>query len=68
MKIDLAEKVKDNLRIFSKYIKIKRQRISTLWHQCGCLCLTQQEVGEVLNGGFLSVFTVEKVVDDWEEK
>ncbi|MBB6725585.1 hypothetical protein [Proteus mirabilis] len=67
--IALANRVKENPKGFYKYIKDKRvtrERIGPLKDQQGGLCVEPQEMGEILNEYFASVFTVEKDMEDIE--
>ncbi|XP_059826353.1 uncharacterized protein LOC132394340 [Hypanus sabinus] len=60
--VALAVKVKDNPKSFYRYIKSKRtvrDKIGPLEDQSGRLCMEPQEMGEILNGFFASVFTKE---------
>ena len=62
----LADKAKENRKSFYKYIKGKRvtmERVGPLKDQQGHLCADPQEMGEILNEYFSSVFTVEKGMD-----
>ncbi|XP_067869988.1 uncharacterized protein [Heterodontus francisci] len=69
--ISLADNIKKNPKRFYKYIKSKRvarERVGPLTDQCGNLRVEPQEMGEVLNEYFASVFTFEKVMEASEFK
>ena len=64
----LASRIKENPKVFYPYIKSKRvarERVGPLKDRGGNLCVEPEEMGEVLNEYFASVFTKEKdLVDD----
>ena len=62
----MADKAKENPKSFYKYIKgkrVTRERVGPLKDQQGHLCEDPQEMGEILNEYFSSVFIVEKSMD-----
>ena len=59
----VPDKAKENPKSFYKYIKgkrVTRERVGPLQDQQNHLCADPQEMGEILNEYFSSVFTVEK--------
>ena len=63
--MDLAGKIKENSKRFYSYIKSKRvarERIDPLKNQYGHLCVEPQEMGEIFNEYFSSVFTAESTM------
>eukprot|EP00061_Rhincodon_typus_P014192 g41064.t1 len=66
--IDLADKIRVNPKKFFKYIRGKREtreRTGPLKDQSGHACVEPQEMGDVFNEYFSSVFTVEKDMKTW---
>eukprot|EP00061_Rhincodon_typus_P013145 g39329.t1 len=65
----LVSKVKENPTAFYIYIKNKRitwEKVEPLKDKGGNLCLEAEDVGEILNEYFVSVFTQEKDMEDIE--
>jgi len=63
----LASQVKENPKAFETYIKnkkITRERIGPLKDKGRKLCLEAENVGEILNEYFASVFTEQMNVED----
>eukprot|EP00061_Rhincodon_typus_P008006 g30223.t1 len=64
----LANRIKENITAFNTFMKSKmvdRERVGPLKNKGGNLCAEPEEVGDVLNEYFVSVFTkVKELVED----
>eukprot|EP00061_Rhincodon_typus_P001467 g14874.t1 len=67
----LASTIKENPKAFYAYVRSKRMarvRVGPVRDSGGNLCMEPEEVGEILNEHFASVFTSEKDLDVCEDR
>eukprot|EP00061_Rhincodon_typus_P006131 g26439.t1 len=70
LKVDKSDKIKKNPKTFYTYVRnnrMARMRVGPIRDSGGTLCMESEEVGEVLNECFASVFTSENDLDICED-
>eukprot|EP00061_Rhincodon_typus_P001110 g13748.t1 len=66
----LAVRIKENPKAYYTYVRkkrIARVRVGPIRDSGGNMCAESEEIGEVLNEYFASVFTSERVIDFCED-